>query len=180
MGCVIPDRFKDPEGHFLGHYVVMIAYGLRGDLVDVQVTSAEDFLIPAFKGKLISTYPHDDDVTLYHYAKLVDRYGWSFMDAYMELEPEFVMGRLGVAQALQKGDAAGSIDHMPWMSQGAEVVIPADEPATVFAHSLAIFEDAPHPNAAKIGYVAAWGLFVHARKDDLLAEVPRIREREEG
>lgn len=27
------------------------------------------------------------------------------------------------------------------------------------------------------GYAAAWGLFVHARKDDLLAEVPRIRKR---
>ena len=26
-----------------------------------------------------------------------------------------------------------------------------------------------------IGYVAEWGLFVHARKSDLLAEVPRIR-----
>jgi predicted transcriptional regulator of viral defense system len=26
-----------------------------------------------------------------------------------------------------------------------------------------------------IGYVAAWGLFVHARKEDLLAEVPRTR-----
>jgi predicted transcriptional regulator of viral defense system len=31
-----------------------------------------------------------------------------------------------------------------------------------------------------IGYVAVWGLFVHARKDELLAEVPRIRAREEG
>jgi predicted transcriptional regulator of viral defense system len=27
-----------------------------------------------------------------------------------------------------------------------------------------------------IGYAAAWGLFVHARKSDLLAEVPRIRK----
>lgn len=27
-----------------------------------------------------------------------------------------------------------------------------------------------------IGYVAAWGLIVHARKNDLLAEVPRIRK----
>lgn len=26
-----------------------------------------------------------------------------------------------------------------------------------------------------IGYVAAWGLYVHARKDDLLAEVPRVK-----
>ncbi len=28
-----------------------------------------------------------------------------------------------------------------------------------------------------IGYVAAWGLYVHARKSDLLAEVPRIKPR---
>lgn len=31
-----------------------------------------------------------------------------------------------------------------------------------------------------IGYVAAWGLFVHARSEDLLTEVPRIRAREES
>lgn len=29
-----------------------------------------------------------------------------------------------------------------------------------------------------MGYIAAWGLSVNARKDDLLAEVPRIRSRE--
>jgi predicted transcriptional regulator of viral defense system len=29
-----------------------------------------------------------------------------------------------------------------------------------------------------IGYVAAWGLYVNARKEDLLAEVPRIKTRE--
>jgi hypothetical protein len=26
-----------------------------------------------------------------------------------------------------------------------------------------------------IGYVAEWGLFVHARKNDLVAEIPRMR-----
>lgn len=29
-----------------------------------------------------------------------------------------------------------------------------------------------------IGYIAAWGLFVNARREDLLAEVPRIKRRE--
>jgi len=29
-----------------------------------------------------------------------------------------------------------------------------------------------------IGYVAAWGLFVHARREDLLGDVPRLRLRE--
>lgn len=31
-----------------------------------------------------------------------------------------------------------------------------------------------------IGYVTAWGLFVHARKEDLLEEVPRIRAQAES
>lgn len=31
-----------------------------------------------------------------------------------------------------------------------------------------------------IGYVAAWGLFVHARRSDLLSEVPRIRKTEQS
>lgn len=33
---------------------------------------------------------------------------------------------------------------------------------------------------ADIGYVAAWGLYVHARREDLLAEVPRITTKEPG
>jgi ABC-type Fe3+ transport system substrate-binding protein len=36
------------------------------------------------------------------------------------------------------------------MNSKSEPVIPADEPATVFAQTLAIFKDAPHPNAAKL------------------------------
>jgi hypothetical protein len=99
----VPDRFKDPDGTFMGHYISLVAYAQRPDLVNVPVRSAKDFLNPAFKGKLISTYPHDDDITLYHYARLVERYGWSFMEEYMKLEPKFVMGHLGVAQALAKG-----------------------------------------------------------------------------
>ena len=31
-----------------------------------------------------------------------------------------------------------------------------------------------------IGYVAAWGLFVHARRNDLLSEVPRIRRTDQS
>lgn len=37
----------------------------------------------------------------------------------------------------------------------------------------------PELREGDIGYVAAWGLFVHAREDELLAEVPRIRSARE-
>jgi len=146
----VGEPYKDPDGAFLGHYVTLLAYAYRPDLVKVPVRSARDFLDPVFKGKLISTYPHDDDITLYHYARLVDRYGWGFMDDYMKLEPRFVMGHLGVAQALTKGEAAGSIDQMVYANEKSVPVIPIEEPPTVFAQTLAIFKDAPHPNAAKL------------------------------
>lgn len=146
----IGDPFKDPDGTFMGHYLSLVAYAQRPDLVSVTVRSAKDFLNPAFKGKLISTYPHDDDITLYHYARLVDHFGWSFMDEYMKLEPQFVMGHLGVAQALAKGEAAGTIDQIISMNDKSAPVIPTEEPSTVFAQTLAIFKDAPHPNAAKL------------------------------
>jgi predicted transcriptional regulator of viral defense system len=36
----------------------------------------------------------------------------------------------------------------------------------------------PERREGDIGYAAAWGLFVNARREDLLAEVPRIKTRE--
>jgi predicted transcriptional regulator of viral defense system len=36
----------------------------------------------------------------------------------------------------------------------------------------------PERHEGDLGYVAAWGLFVNARREDLLAEVPRIKTRE--
>jgi predicted transcriptional regulator of viral defense system len=36
----------------------------------------------------------------------------------------------------------------------------------------------PEHGEGDIGYVAAWGLFVNAQREDLLAEVPRIKTRE--
>src|SRR5277367_3580654 len=36
----------------------------------------------------------------------------------------------------------------------------------------------PERREGDVGYVAAWGLFVNARREDLLAEVPRIKTRE--
>ena len=36
----IADQFKDPDGTFMGHYVTLLAYAYRPDLVNVTVRSA--------------------------------------------------------------------------------------------------------------------------------------------
>ena len=61
---LIPASFKDAEGCFSGHSLIMIAYAHRPDLAAVPFKTAKDILNPMFKGKVISTYPHLDDATL--------------------------------------------------------------------------------------------------------------------
>jgi ABC-type Fe3+ transport system substrate-binding protein len=146
----IPDSFKDKDGHFTGHSLIMIAYAHRPDLVSLPFKTAKDILNPAYKGKVISTYPHLDDATLYHYTKIAERYGWGFWDEYAKLESKWVRGHLGVAQSLEKGESAASLDQIPSGNKVSTLVIPDDEPATLFQQTLAIFKDAPHPNAAKL------------------------------
>jgi ABC-type Fe3+ transport system substrate-binding protein len=147
---LIPDSFKDADGLFSAHSLIMIAYAHRPDLVPGEFTSAKDILNPKYKGKVISTYPHLDDATLYHYAMIAERYGWSFWEDYAKLDSKFVRGHLGVAQSLEKGESAASLDQIPSGNKVSTVVIPDSEPVTLFQQTIAIFKDAPNPNAAKL------------------------------
>jgi ABC-type glycerol-3-phosphate transport system substrate-binding protein len=72
---LIPAGLKDPDAKFLPVFLVMIGLAYN----PMQVSDAEaprtiaDFLKPAFKGKTVSTYPHDDDLTLYSNTLIVRR-----------------------------------------------------------------------------------------------------------
>jgi ABC-type Fe3+ transport system substrate-binding protein len=147
---LIPASFKDPDGQFSAHSLIMIAYAHRPDLAPMPFKTAKDILNPVFKGKVISTYPHLDDATLYHYTKIAERYGWSFWDDYKKLESKWVRGHLGVAQSLEKGESHASLDQIPSGNKVSVVVIPDSEPVSLFQQTLAIFKDAPNPNAAKL------------------------------
>jgi carbohydrate-binding DOMON domain-containing protein len=61
---------------------------------------------------VITTYPNDDDVTLYLIHTIVQKYGWEFMDKYMAASPQWIRGHLGVARAVASGKATVSFDTM--------------------------------------------------------------------
>ena len=119
--------------------------------------SARDFLKPAWRGKLITAYPHDDDATLFAFYTIVKKYGWSFMDDYMAQQPTFVQGHLGVVRSVSSGDSAATFDMMlhHTMTEKAEgkpidVAFPDSDPLPIWGQLGAIFKDAPHPNAARL------------------------------
>ena len=160
----VPPAFKDTDGAYNGLAVNSVIYAYNPKLVDPGDVpkTAKGFLHPRFMGKIISTYPHDDDITLYLYHVIVEKHGWSFMDGLMKNKPAFLMGHLGVAQKIAAGEFALSFDSTSTQTVGEKIrvgniepVIPSD-PMPIWALTLGIFKGAPHPNAAKL--YLAWYL----------------------
>lgn len=161
----IPDTFKDPEGMHVGIAVYGLAYAYNTEHVrrDDVPRSALDFLDPKWNGRITSTYPHDDDVTLYLYDTIVRKYGWEFMDRLMAAKPAFVRGHLGVAQRIAAGTQDVTFDTMVGLTMAdkargrpTDFAIPEQDPMPIWPQTAAVFNGAPHPNAARL--YLAWFL----------------------
>jgi ABC-type Fe3+ transport system substrate-binding protein len=155
----IDPSFKDKDGAYVGVWVSGLSYGYNTEnLTATDVPkSALDFLKSKFSGKLITTYPQDDDVTLYLFSTIVAKYGWEYMDKYMANRPSFVRGHLGVSRSIAAGEnvvtfdaIVGSILAEARNGKPAAVAISTIDPLPIWPQTAAIFKDAPHPNAAKL------------------------------
>jgi ABC-type Fe3+ transport system substrate-binding protein len=155
----IMPNLRDPDGAYMAFAAVVIAYAYNTKLVPAADVpkSALDFLKPAFQGKLISVYPHDDDAALYLYHLIVQKYGWSWMERYMANKPYFIQGHLPVARAIADGKMTATIDATVTTAgslkrEGApiEIAFSDEDESPVFTVTGGIFKDAPHPNAAKL------------------------------
>jgi len=153
----IMPNLKDPDGSYVALSANAITYAWNTRLVRPEDVpkSALDFLKPAFTGKLISVYPHDDDAALYLFHLIVQNYGWSYMDRYMANKPNFIQGHLPVARGVAEGTNAATLDATssawPFKRAGqVEVAFSEVDQTPVFTLTGGIFKDAPHPNAARL------------------------------
>src|ERR1700734_2863298 len=151
--------FKDSGGTFWATMVSVVPYMYNTEKVaaaDIP-NSALDFLKPQFQGKIVTAYPADDDVTLWVFYHIVQKYGWSYMDKYMAQKPSFIQGHLGeqrsigAAQNLVTFDSIYNITSV-LKKQGMKVDthFPTVDATPFWPLSGAIFKGAPHPNAAKL------------------------------
>jgi ABC-type Fe3+ transport system substrate-binding protein len=152
-------RFRDADGAYtpINVFAIAPAYNTRLVAAPDAPRSALDFLKPAFRGKLITAYPHDDDATLFAFHTIVKKYGWTYMDRYMAFEPKFIQGHLGVVRSVATGECSATFDMMLHHTmvekregQPIEVAFPAEDPLPIWGQLGAIFKDAPHPNAARL------------------------------
>jgi ABC-type Fe3+ transport system substrate-binding protein len=156
---LIDASFKDPDGAFWATMVNAVPYMYNTEKVasaDVP-NSALDFLRPQFQGKMVTPYPADDDVTLWVFHHIVQKYGWSYMDKYMAAKPNFIQGHLGEQRSVGSGQNLVTFDSIYNLTailkkQG----MPVDthfstvDTTPIWPLSGAIFKAAPHVNAAKL------------------------------
>jgi ABC-type Fe3+ transport system substrate-binding protein len=151
--------FKDRGGTFWATMVTVVPYMYNTEkVVAAEIpNSATDFLKPLFTGKIVTAYPADDDVTLWVFWHIVQRYGWSYMDKYMAQKPSFIQGHLGEQRSIGSGQNIATFDSILDITEGlkrqdqpVETHIPTVDALPIWPLSGAIFKDAPHPNAAKL------------------------------
>jgi len=153
------ESFKDPDGAFWATMVNVVPYMYNTEkvaAVDVP-NSALDFLKPQFLGKMVTPYPADDDVTLWVFHHIVQKYGWSYMDRYMAAKPNFIQGHLGQQRSIAAGENWITFDSIYDITaqlkrQGMPVDshFPTGDAMPIWPLTAAIFKEAPHPNAAKL------------------------------
>jgi ABC-type Fe3+ transport system substrate-binding protein len=151
--------FKDSDGTFWATMVNVVPYMYNTEKVAAAEipNSATDFLKPLFTGKIVTAYPADDDVTLWVFWHIVQRYGWGYMDKYMAQKPSFIQGHLGEQRSTGSGQNIATFDSILDITEGlkrqgqpVETHIPTVDALPIWPPSGAIFRDAPHPNAAKL------------------------------
>jgi ABC-type Fe3+ transport system substrate-binding protein len=143
---------KDADGYWTGAFYGAFSYVVNTNQLpaDPSTFRGTDLVQPAYKGKLIFTYPNDDDAVLFSFKQIIDQYGWKWLRDVMTQDPAFVRGTpnstAGVANGTYLATAGTAGDARP---NGA-LVLPAGERFNTWPQRGAIFKDAPHKAAAKL------------------------------
>ena len=152
---VFPDH-KDPNGYWTSMYGVTFSNYANPDVLgDIEPPrDAMDYLNPALKGKLILTYPHDDDAVLYQFWHLKQQYGWDYLEKLVANEPNWVRGTAWPYEAINKGWYGASFttfwSFAPFPNQKTTFLLPKHDFFLTWFQTAAIPTQAKNKAAAKL------------------------------
>jgi ABC-type Fe3+ transport system substrate-binding protein len=107
-------------------------------------------LHPKWKGKIILTYPNDDDAILYLFTLIVQQYGWKWLDKLLEQDVQWVRGTAtpGEIMLVNTNKTVSFTTSPP--AAGWAYLPPVSDNYMSWAQSSAIFKDTKLPETAKL------------------------------
>jgi len=150
------DAFKDPDGAWVAIAVIAFSFFYSTTRIGSKPPTNPEQLVDArFRDVIASSYPNDDDASLYLYSLYAETYGWDWVAKYAQQQVSFARGTNTPSVALGNGSknigvgAAGTL--VSAASPGVKFVLPTgDHPFMSWGQRAAIFERAAHPEAAKL------------------------------
>ncbi|MEM8793849.1 MAG: ABC transporter substrate-binding protein, partial [Pseudomonadota bacterium] len=150
---VFPDH-RDPHGRWTGLYGVTFTNYANMDLLDEAPRDALDYLDPVLKGKVILTYPHDDDAVLYQFWSLKEAYGWEYLEKLVATEPTWVRGTAWPYVAINNGWYAASFTTFwvfePFPGMNTQFQFPEEDYFLTWYQTGGIPKQAKNKAAAKL------------------------------
>ena len=149
-------EYKDPDGAFMGIGVIAFSNSYN----TAQLNEAEaprdalDYLDPKFKGRIVLTYPHDDDAVLYQFDRIVSAHGWEYLDKLLSQDVQWIRGtvpaRMVVAEGKKAATFTASGTFAPAANATSRFILPRRDVFQSWPQTGAIFKQAPHKEAAKL------------------------------
>ncbi|MET9090029.1 ABC transporter substrate-binding protein [Streptomyces sp. NPDC004237] len=146
-------KFRDADGAWVAGAVIAFSY-----VYDVAAAGANapqtplDLVDPRWKGKLASSYPHDDDAVLYLYALYVEKYGWDWVAALAAQQPQFARGSFSPSTAINNKSAVVGVGTgaNATATTGIRMGTPDGHPFMAWGQRIAILKQAANTTAAKL------------------------------
>ncbi|KAK0454043.1 uncharacterized protein EV420DRAFT_616914 [Desarmillaria tabescens] len=155
----IPDNIKDADNAtYVGIAYYLFANNVATAKTNVSEAPTEflDYLDSKWAGKIVSTYPNDDDAVLFQFYKIQQTHGWDAINSFIAQDIQWVRGTATpAALLLADNDRVVSFTTGTGFTNGSSGLF-QQLPGNDFSHIIiwpqraAIFETAEHPNAAKL------------------------------
>ncbi|KHN50660.1 ABC transporter substrate-binding protein [Pectobacterium fontis] len=149
-------EFRDGDGAWTGVFVDAFSNVVNSRQLQQKdwPREAADYLRPELKGKIVVTYPNDDDAVLFWFKQVVDKHGWSYVQKFSEQDPMYVRGTQAPADDVESGKATATFSTDGALTvdekSASRFVLPEHDPFVSWAQRAAIFKDAKHKEGAKL------------------------------
>ena len=149
------DAFKDRQGAWVAVSALAFSFMYGPAAVGSAAPRTPlDLVDPKWKGKIASSYPHDDDAVLYLYSLYAQTYGWDWVAKLATQDVRFARGSNSPGDAVSAGQKAIGIGGAGSLTAPASspvrFVVADGHPFMAWGQRAAILAQAKNPAAAKL------------------------------
>ncbi|MFF1442277.1 ABC transporter substrate-binding protein [Streptomyces sp. NPDC058295] len=149
----VHEGFKDPQGAWvaIGAIAFSFMYGTAAVGSDAPRTPL-DLVDAKWKGRIASSFPHDDDAVLYLYSLYVEHYGWDWVARLAAQDVRFARGSNSPGDAVRAGTHAIGVggSGAPLSTGPVKFVVPDSAPFMAWGQRAAVLKAAKNTTAAKL------------------------------